>query len=61
MFAFIWKCFRPRVPRDACATVYDFGRWGRLFEPILGSFKDANRQQPGDFRELLTHLGIVSN
>lgn len=61
MFAFIWKCLRPPVPRDACATVYDFGRWGRELEPIVRYFKDANRQQPGDFRELLTHLGIGAN
>jgi hypothetical protein len=61
MFAFIWKCFRPPVPRDACATVYDFGQWGHDLEPIVRYFKDANRQQPGDFRNLLTHLGVAAN
>lgn len=58
MFAFIWKCFRPDTPRDACATVYDFGRWGRDLEPIVRYFKDEGRQQAGDFKALLIHLGI---
>jgi len=58
MFAFIWKCLRPAAPRDVCATVYDFGRWGRELEPIVRYFKDGGRQEAGSFHDLLNHLGI---
>ncbi len=58
MFAFIWKCLRPATPRVACATAYDFGRWGRELEPIVGYFKDVGRQEPGGLQELLDHLGV---
>ncbi len=59
MFSFAWQCFRPSRPRATCATVYDFGRWGRELEPIVRYFKDPGRSEPGGFDALLEHLGIA--
>jgi len=58
IFAYIWRCFRPSVPRPACATTYDFGRWGRDLEPIVEYFKDEARHEAGEFSDLLTYLGV---
>jgi hypothetical protein len=41
---FIWRCFRPELPRDDCETRYDFGLWG-IYEDIVREFKAMNRQQ----------------
>ena len=58
MFAYIWRCLRPAQPRDACATTYDFGAWGRELKPVVEYFKDKNRHSAGDLSELLDHLGV---
>ena len=56
MFKFIWKCLRPPEPRTECATTYDFGRWGRDLNKIVRYFKDENRNEPGEFSDLMKHL-----
>lgn len=56
MFAHIWRCFRPPVPRSSCSTTYDFGLWGSELEPIVRYFKDKGRQSAGTFAELLEFL-----
>jgi hypothetical protein len=58
IFDYIWRCFRPPVPRPECATVYDFGLWGRELEPVVRYFKDAGREQPGSLADLLEYLGV---
>jgi hypothetical protein len=58
IFAYIWRCLRPPVPRDACATTYDFGAWGRELEPIVEYFKDQNRPIAGGLPELLEHFQV---
>lgn len=58
IFSFIWQCFRPDTPRDACATQYDFTAWGKQYSPLVQYFKDENRNNPGNTRELYAYFGI---
>lgn len=56
---YIWQCLRPPTPRSACATVYDFGLWGRELEPIVTYFKDTDRLAVGQFGDVLQYLGAA--
>lgn len=58
LFQYIWTCLRPNAPRDACATVYDYGRWGSDLESIVDYFKDPARDGPGTFADLAERLGV---
>ena len=58
MFQYVWNCLRPNAPRAACATVYDYGRWGSDLEHIVRYFKDPARTAPGTFADLAQSLGI---
>lgn len=31
---YIWDCFNPMVPRQDCATQYDFGSWGEYLQIV---------------------------
>ena len=37
---YIWSCFRPDKPRDACKVRYDFGLWGQ-YEDLVRFFKSV--------------------
>ena len=39
---FINKCLRAQATRQHCATRYDFGLWGGLYEPIIRLAKGAD-------------------
>jgi hypothetical protein len=41
--AFINACLRAHPPRPACATRYDFGLWGGMYEPIIRLIKSSDR------------------
>jgi hypothetical protein len=58
MFQYIWNCLRPNTARAACATVYDYGRWGSDLEQIVRYFKDPGRTGPGTFADLARYLGV---
>jgi hypothetical protein len=58
MFHYIWSCFRPRVQRPTCTTVYDFGLWGPELQPLVLYFKDTDRDSPGGFSDLALYLGV---
>jgi hypothetical protein len=56
IMGFIWQCLRPEHPRPECQTVYDFGLWGSLYEPIIRYFKDKQRKEHGTPDDLLTFV-----
>ena len=53
---FIWQCLRPEDQRSECQTIYDFGLWGSLYEPIVRYFKDKQRQEPGTPTDLISYI-----
>lgn len=56
IMSFIWQCLRPEEQRSECQTIYDFGLWGSLYEPIVRYFKDKQRQEHGAPEELLSYV-----
>jgi hypothetical protein len=53
---YIWKCLRPPTRRPECATVYDFGLWGRDLAPLVRFFKDGTVRQPNRFRDVVQYF-----
>jgi hypothetical protein len=44
LVTFINKCLCAESRRQQCATQYDFGLWGALYEPIVRLIKSGNRE-----------------
>jgi len=51
IFQYIKKCLAPPVPRNTCATTYDFQTWGR-FEQIIRYFKGLETEEAGCIKDL---------
>jgi hypothetical protein len=58
MFKYVFECLHPNERRETCATNYGAGQWGVGLAPLVAYFKDPARTVPGDFRDLIAHLGI---
>ena len=50
IFEYLWRCLHPATPRAQCATVYDFGLWGRELEPLVRYIKASPK--PETFKAL---------
>lgn len=51
LFRYIWKCLCPEIPRQSCATTYDFQLWGN-HELVVRYFKSCGSKGPGDMKTL---------
>jgi hypothetical protein len=60
LVGFISRCLRAQSVRSRCATQYDFGLWGALYEPIVRIIKIAHRDPMlGDIYAALADPGGV--
>lgn len=60
IFEYIWKCLCPEAARASCSVSYDFGLWGKNYEPIVRYFKQHCTDGPGSMRELYQFLGVAN-
>ncbi len=56
LFSYVWRCLCPEIPRQSCATTYDFQLWGN-HEPIVRYFKSRGHNEgPGDIKMLYEYV-----
>lgn len=60
IFEYIWKCLCPESARASCSVSYDFGLWGKNYEPIVRYFKQHCTDGPRSMRELYQFFGVAN-
>jgi hypothetical protein len=59
LITFCWNCFRPENRRESCETNYRaISNWGQSFEKLVGYFKNPDKDNSGNIRDLYNHFNI---
>ncbi len=56
---FCWTCYRPETKRETCETNYwSINNWGEQFEDLVRYFKDPNRIELGNIKDLYDYFNL---